>query len=91
MGQEDPDKAFSMATQEYTKLRGQHEKYATNYAPLNEHLTSRGITPDLYDDEAKFLQFRNQRKAQPHRLQMGASTLSPLSRRPGMRRSFGGR
>ena len=65
-GEEDPQKALSMATNEYSKLRGQHEEYSKNYEPMNEHLTKNGITPDQYDNDAKFLQFRNAMKFQPH-------------------------
>lgn len=65
-GEEDPEKALALATKQYSDLRGQHEEYSKNYTPLNEQLTQRGITPDLYENEAKFLQFRNQRKFQPH-------------------------
>jgi hypothetical protein len=65
-GEEDPRKAAAIAIQEYTKLRNQRDQYRSNYIPLKKELSARGITPDMYDNEAKFLDFQNQRKFQPH-------------------------
>jgi hypothetical protein len=65
-GKEDPDKAYALATQEYTKLRQQHDLYGQNFSPLNDYLTERGITPDQYGDEAMFIQLLNRLKFQPH-------------------------
>lgn len=86
-GEEDPDKALALATNEYAKLRQQYDQHSKNFAPLNQQLSSRGITPDLYSDEAKFLQFRNQRTFQPHTAgQMpGARMRSPSMSRGGYR------
>lgn len=65
-GQDDPTAALSMATNEYAKLREKYEGYSKQYGPLNDYLTKRGITGDMYDDEAKFIQFMNQKQFMPH-------------------------
>jgi len=82
-GEDDPDKALALATNEYAKLREQYESYDKNYGPLNEYLTSRGITGDMYDNEAKFIQFMNQKQFMPH--SPGASKSGVRSRLPSPR------
>ncbi len=86
-GKEDPNEALALATNEYAKLRQQYDSFAGNFTPLNEHLSSRGITPDMYGDEAKFIEFLNQMKFKPH---TPGKTKAPgagvLSRQPPMPR-----
>lgn len=65
-GQEDPKAAESMARQEYLKLKEKYEGYAKQYGPLDTYLSKRGITGDMYDDEAKFIQFMNEKQFIPH-------------------------
>lgn len=80
-GEEDPQKALAKATHEYATLRSQYEEYNKQYGPLNEQLTKRGITPEMYQNEAQFLQFRNQRKFQPHTPGRGAGAMRPPKKR----------
>ena len=86
-GEEDPTKAFTLATNEYAKIRQRYDQDSASFAPLNEQLSGRGITQDLYGDEAKYIQFLNQRKFQPHSpgsVRSGASALGKPSPRPSM-------
>lgn len=85
-GEDDPARALSLATGEYSKLRSQYDTISSKLGPLQEYLTSRGITPEMYGDEAKFLQFRNQMKFKPHTPQRGkVPGASVLGRKPQMR------
>jgi hypothetical protein len=65
-GEDDPNAALSKATNEYAKLREQYETYSKNHTPLHSYLSKRGITPDMYDDEAKFIQLTNKKQFMPH-------------------------
>lgn len=86
-GEEDPSRALSLATGEYSKLRQQYDTFSSSYGPLNEYLTSRGITPEMYGDESKFLQFMNQMQFKPHSPRKGALPgASMLGRKPPMPR-----
>lgn len=86
-GEDDPARALSLATGEYSKLRQQYDTFSSSYGPLNEYLTSRGITPEMYGDESKFLQFMNQMQFKPHSPRKGALPgASMLGRKPPMPR-----
>lgn len=65
-GEDDPQAALTAATNEYTKIREQYETHSKSHGPLNDYLKKRGITEDMYGDEAKFIQLTNKKQFMPH-------------------------
>ena len=65
-GEDDPQAALTKATNEYAKLREQYETHSKQHGPLNDYLKKRGITEDMYGDEAKFIQLTNKKQFMPH-------------------------
>lgn len=86
MGTDDPEMAGEAAIQQYMDYQRKFTDLTSKYNALSQSLATRGITPDMYGDEERFIKLQNELQYRGRRSQRRSVPGAGILGRPNLRR-----